>query len=77
MHDSTTPGRVPRRVERTAPKEVKTIGKTPRLMLDSGSLPILYRTEALDMKWLFPKMPLGRDYRGRPVKITCEAKLDQ
>jgi len=38
-----------------------------RLMLDSGVLHTLYRTEALDMKRLFPRMP----HRSRPPWKAC------
>jgi hypothetical protein len=42
-----------------------------RLMVESGVLHLLHRTSALEMKWLFPKMPL----RPRSPWKTCTNNL--
>jgi hypothetical protein len=50
----------------------RELGLNPkRLMLDSGVLHIVYRTEALDIKWLFPKM----SHRPRPTRKASKNNM--
>src|SRR5262249_9630256 len=53
------------------PGMVGGLGNARRLMLDSVVLHALYKTEAFDITWLFPKMP----YRSRPPGKACKNKL--